>query len=144
MPNCAVKTNCIFFKCEDCQFECSKKSNYEKHLTTKKHLFNTINKSSNSKTYPPEPGLNCKYCSKKYKSRVGLWYHNKKCAGEKNSPTASYIGLSSDTEINTIINDNAAFKKLILEIVKSNSDLQKQNNELQKQMIEMCKNSVKQ
>jgi len=143
-PNCAVKTNCVLFRCEDCRFECVKKSNYEKHLTTKKHLFNAINKSYNSENATPEQVLNCKYCSKKYKSRVGLWYHNKKCTGEKNIPTASYIGLSSDTEINTIISDNEAFKKLILEIVKSNSDLQKQNSELQKQMIEICKNSIKQ
>ena len=133
--------NAVFFRCEDCYFECSKKSNYEKHLITQKHLFNTVNKTSNSENATPELVLNCEYCNKKYKSRVGLWYHNKKCIGEKNISTESSIGLSSDTEINTIISDNEAFKKLILEIVKSNTDLQKQNSELQKQMIEVCKSS---
>lgn len=143
-PNSAVKKNGVFFRCEDCHFECSKKSNYEKHLTTQKHLVNAVNKAFNIENATPEPVLNCEYCRKKYKSRVGLWYHNKKCTGEKNILTASSIGLSSETEINTIISDNEAFKKLILDIVKSNTDLQKQNSELQKQMIELCKNSIKQ
>jgi hypothetical protein len=54
----------------------------------------------------------------------------------------------NNASINHIIQDNEDFKKLILEIVKSNTELQKQNTEfqkqhgdLQKQMFELCKNT---
>ena len=136
-----LSKNAKLYSCKNCLFECSKKSNYDKHLSTQKHLFNTVNKTSNSENATALVVLNCDYCSKIYKSRVGLWYHNKKCTGGKNVSITSTIDVSVDAEINTIISDNEDFKKLILEIVKSNTDLQKQNSELQKQMIEVCKNS---
>ena len=133
--------NASLYRCENCLFNCSKKSNYEKHLSTQKHIFNTVNKSSNNKNATAYSVLKCEYCNKPYKSRVGLWYHNKKCTGDKNMFEASSIGSLSNIEINTIISDNEEFKKIILEIVKSNTDLQKQNSELQKQMMDVCKNN---
>ena len=67
--------NAEIFSCESCHFVCSKKSNYDKHLLTRKHKTLTKPESVNfgSET------LSCHYCHKLYNSRVGLWKHEKKC-----------------------------------------------------------------
>ena len=120
------------FICEGCDFICSKKSNFEKHLITKKHLFNT----SLTKKYPEETHI-CSNCNKKYKSRVGLWYHIKKC--QVNSEIHTIESKNSQSSITVLTN-------LVLEVVKSNGELlkqnqefQKENQELHKQVIEVCK-----
>jgi hypothetical protein len=63
------------FNCKECAFTTEKKCNYEEHLLTKKHKNNT--------TIAPVEVENkihmCLGCNKVYKSRVGLWYHNKNC-----------------------------------------------------------------
>jgi hypothetical protein len=65
----------------------------------------------------------CNVCDKIYKSRVGLWKHTKKC---KN------LEETTANEINTNETEYKMLTALMLEMVKSNS-------ELQKQMLEVCK-----
>jgi len=67
------------YKCELCKIETSNKKDYNKHLDTRKHKNNNI--LTNVNKYSPEQSTqhNCSICSKGYKSRVGLWYHKKKC-----------------------------------------------------------------
>ncbi len=65
--------NAEIFSCEECNFECSKKSNYEKHLLTAKHKNRTIL----NKKMPQ--GFVCEICNKSFKARNSLWYHKKKC-----------------------------------------------------------------
>jgi hypothetical protein len=126
--------NFIIFVCETCNLECSKKSNFAQHLSTHKHFVKENAKVVNKENATPAPSVNCVYCNKEYKTRVGLWYHNKKC----NSHTDI---IQNTNSIDTLIHDNKNFKKLILEVVKSNTELHKQNNELHKQMAEICKNT---
>jgi hypothetical protein len=119
------------FICDKCEFKCCKKSNYEKHLNTLKHksLTNLTEKKQKM------PHYSCSGCDKDYKSREGLWYHKKKC----NNNT-----IISENDENKIINspdDVKMLTSLIMEVVKSNSDLQKQTLEMQQQMLEVCKNN---
>ena len=105
------------FSCENCNYSCSKESDYIKHTLTRKHakLINV-----NMEIIEKSPVFSCSLCNKEYKSNVGLWKHKKKCKGDEN----------------VIINEHQNIEKLtnlILELVKSNT-------ELQKQMIEVCKN----
>ena len=106
--------NTLKFHCEKCAFKCSKKSYWERHIITAKHLkltsVNTI-LSTDMKTFM------CAICDKVYKSRVGLWKHAKICKIEE-TPT-------TETEYKMLTS-------LMLEMVKSNTDLQKQ-------MMEVCK-----
>jgi len=113
------------FDCENCKYTCSKKSDFDKHLSTRKHekLMNV-----NNKLIEKSPYYNCSQCNKEYKSNVGLWKHKKKCNIDEN------IKLSDLTLLEKIYNENIDFKNIILELVKSNT-------ELQKQMIDVCKNS---
>jgi hypothetical protein len=45
-------------------------------------------------------------------------------------------------EIKPEISDDSSLKDIIIELIKSNSELHKQSNELQKQVIELCKNGT--
>ena len=63
------------FKCAECIFKCKKRGDYNRHLTTNKH----IKIKEGKKIY------NCKLCDKIYLNRSGLWRHNKVCnTGVKN------------------------------------------------------------
>jgi len=120
------------FNCDYCDFKCSKKSNYEKHLNTNKH---SINISLTTKK--TEEFHTCSKCSKNYKSRVGLWYHIKKC---QTTECTSDAALSENTQSSITVLTN-----LVLEVVKNNSELlkenqefKKQNYDLQKQILDVC------
>jgi hypothetical protein len=106
------------FSCENCNYSCSKESDYIKHTLTRKHakLINV-----NMEIIEKSPVFSCSLCNKEYKSNVGLWKHKKKCKGDEN------IIINEHQNIDKLTN-------LILELVKSNT-------ELQKQMLEVCKNS---
>ena len=72
------------FHCECCDFTTSKKSNYKKHLATRKHqrgifLGNDFEKKMPiPKKMPKSKTLICN-CGKKFSSRSGLWKHQKNC-----------------------------------------------------------------
>ena len=121
------KSSTKFF-CEICHYNTSNKKDYNKHLSTAKHLANTL---GNNKS----PNNVCNVCNKNYKSRNGLWKHKKKCFNENETENKPVPVVSSS-------NDNKVMTELMVEIVKSNNDLQSQivksNNDLQKQVIEMC------
>jgi len=130
------------FECSKCNIVTRNKKDYNKHLLTTKHKksqeceIDLIN----------EPIFQCKICNKQYKSRNGVWKHSKNCTIDTTKVVTNEnipISISENNKsLNTIVNDNEYFKKLILEVIKSNTELQMQNNELQKQMFEMCKQSL--
>ena len=74
--------NAVFFNCEKCNFTCSKKSNFNSHLLTQKHI-NTAKKLTNTDTKNAENAeISNNYvceCGKKYKHRQSLFNHVKKC-----------------------------------------------------------------
>ncbi len=121
------KSSALFF-CKVCDYTTSRISQYNRHLLTAKHKNQQMETDLVHLVPPRQSVLNCNKCNKKYKERSGLWKHTKICKIEKKS-------------FDVIIDDNEAFKSLILEVVKNNTELQKQNNELQKQVLEVCKNS---
>tara|TARA_B110000285_G_scaffold11767_1_gene11706 strand:- start:935 stop:1363 length:429 start_codon:yes stop_codon:yes gene_type:complete len=61
------------FHCEKCEYTCNKNSEYNKHLSTKKHqiLQNPIHYTKQTFT--------CK-CGKEYKHSSTLYHHKKKCS----------------------------------------------------------------
>ena len=72
--------NPLKFECKKCTYVTSNKKDYNKHLTTAKHkklimLTEKIPKIPNT--------FICELCDKQYKSRTGLWLHQKKCASKQ-------------------------------------------------------------
>jgi hypothetical protein len=82
---------------------------------------------------------NCKSCNKEYKARNSLWYHEQKCFENNNQLKNDTV--EKEATINLLINEHTDFKNIIIDLVKSNSELQKQTLEMQQQMLEVFKNS---
>jgi len=120
------------FICECCQYKCYKKSDYEKHLTTPKHKKKSSLNTIEQETLTPILFM-CKNCNKTYKGRNGLWYHEQKCGIYKTETENIKIEISKteNTVIDSSSNEIKVLTDLVLELVKSNT-------ELQKQMIEVC------
>ena len=127
------------YSCAVCQIETNNKKDYNKHLLTTKH----INRTNVEQTIP-KPNYNCKICNKNYKARNSLWYHEQKCIYNSNiqTPLINEAPINEENiiiktlidENKELINDNKDFKNLILEMMKSNTDLQSK-------MMDMCKSS---
>ena len=108
------------FRCDLCDYICSKKGDFNKHLLTQKHT-KAYNGLQNNKEIPQLKTYNCPNCDKKYVFRQSLYNHKKGCNEKKTTE-------KTESEIKILTN-------LILEVVKSNADLQKQ-------VMDVCKNST--
>jgi len=120
------------FVCENCDFECSKQSDWIRHINRPKHI-----RETKEITETPKAGttFRCNNCTKEYKYYAGLWKHKKTC-------TEEIIEEETEKHLSTEDKKEEEFKiltNLVLEVVKSNSELQRQTNEMQKQMLEMYK-----
>jgi hypothetical protein len=125
------------FCCSICDYNTSRKSSFVKHLTTYKHIKFTNVNNSLTKSCETEPVFTCSKCNKNYKSRVGLWKHNKVCN------TTNVINEQNDVNEN-IINTNKIFEltqETIINILKQNSDFQQMLLEQNKTIIELSKNN---
>ena len=110
------------FYCEKCDYTCCKVYNWKKHLDTAKHLQETngsILETESGKKWQNEK-ICCEKCNKEFKTRSGLWKHNKNCNYED------------------IQNNETPDKELIMMLVKQNTQLFEQNNEL----LEVIKNGT--
>jgi hypothetical protein len=111
--------NAEIFECKTCDFKCSKKSNFNKHILTLKHKNRTILNNIEQKNADT---FCCSHCNKTYNARNSLWYHEKKClAYKKNAEKMPDLHKSEFKETDVIIT------------------LLNQNNQLQNQIIELCK-----
>jgi hypothetical protein len=156
MTDKKMPKNATIFICDICDFKCSKKSNYDKHLLTLKHLNADkmltnadIFNAENAENALPLNGHICE-CGKEYKHRQSLFIHKKKCPFLKNTDPDKNEDL-----INYLIKENQEFKSLILEIVKkdntinnnntiSNSNVNSHNKTFNLQFFlnETCKNAM--
>ena len=128
MDNFLDKKNAAFFYCETCDFKCCKLSNWNTHLTTRKHKLShkwitmdneSAGNNAEEKTYACQCGKNYKYSS-------GLSKHKHKCSVSK-SHTINEVDISND------FND-ISDKDLIMMLIK-------ENKELMKSMVDMSKNN---
>jgi len=68
----------IIYSCIKCNFDTRNKKDFNRHLTTAKHIkLDTLNEVE---PVSPQP-IACSICQKEYVSRSGMWYHQKKCKG---------------------------------------------------------------
>ena len=106
----------ILHECITCDFTCSRKGDWERHILTHKHKMKQ--NETNETNFAPKSAKTCLCCGIIFNSRTTLWRHKKMCPTLITEPTEN--------------DDSSSDKKLIMELLKS-------NNELQKQIIELCK-----
>ena len=124
--------NADIFKCEHCDFKCSKQSNWSTHLLTRKHQNRMKLNEKNEVT--AAPSFVCKKCDKSYKARNSLWYHENKCSlkpvvAEKIN--ADLIERILDDR-QRILDDNAELRNFIMEQSKITT-------ETVNKALELCK-----
>jgi len=121
------------YVCKLCDVNCSKKSDYARHLITAKHkkngngndleimeiagVVNFVNSVNSSKDK-----FICK-CQKKYNTLSGLWKHKQKCIVENSPPDNSNIKNSDQKQLDNnliveLLKQNQEFKEQIMELVK--------------------------
>jgi hypothetical protein len=110
------------YMCSYCDYTTCKKSSYDKHLSTQKHIIKSLCNTCNQEVAKSCLQHICEKCSKIYISRVGLWHHKKKCMLSAD-PQEKLENNASDKDelINYLIKENQEFKSMILEFVKKDS-----------------------
>ncbi len=119
------------YYCEKCDYVCSKKYNWDKHLSTTKHKMETpgnILETENGKKWQQE-FLTCENCNKTYKNRSGLWKHKKNCNSTMN-------------KFNIEVKDEPSDKQLIMMLIKENSELRKEQSDIKELILEIVKNGT--
>jgi len=128
-----VPKSSSIYKCEKCNYITSRKSQYDRHLSTAKHkmIVNDSIESSKQK----DPSFTCG-CGKIYKYDSGFYRHKRKCKYEDNlTNDISIVPESMDsTLVIELLKQNNEFKQLMVE---QNKQIQEQN----KQIIDLAKNS---
>ena len=124
-------------ECIGCNYKCSKKSNYIRHISTDKHKRIHLGYISEVKTSKNEHNNNygnnyfiCE-CGHKYKYSQGLSKHKKQCI---NNSSYDKNNNKSINNTNNTINEFTD-KQLILTLIKENS-------ELKNMMMEVIKNGT--
>jgi len=117
-----------YFKCENCHYFTSKKSNYNKHLLTLKHK-NLQNTDKNVAKVAIK--FDC-ICGKSYKHRQSLYTHQSKCMFKDKE---SIIELKEDNkelkeDNKELKEDNKELKNMIKELIKENTKQQTQISDL--------------
>jgi hypothetical protein len=115
------------FNCELCHYKCCKESDYNKHLATRKHL-KAYNCLHNPLENSPTKLYACMNCDKKYVFRQSLYNHKKTCKVKEEEIYIKDTPQKKEEEIK-------ALSTLVIELIKSNQDLQKQ-------MMDVCKTST--
>ena len=114
------------FSCDICKTETNNKKDFNKHLLTNKHMIRFNQKQLEEKSTEKNSLLKCSACDKSYHSRSGLWRHRNSCDVIKHKSNTVVIPQTQNTSSNEI----TVLTNLVLEVVKSNNELQNQINDL--------------
>ena len=106
------------FSCEICMYKCDNKFNYNKHLSTPKHL---KLKSEIEKTQQ----YTCTNCNNSYKHKPSLYKHKRTCAV---APASAAVSPTANELVN-----------VVTDYVKNSEKMQRESIELSKQILELYK-----
>ncbi len=102
------------YRCDECDYTCSGKSNYDRHISTRKHQFRTEQKC-----------FVCTVCNTRFKSKSGLWYHQKSCnETTKQNAVEEENKCNDDEELLKEFNNQPVPIELILHLIKDNKEFQ--------------------
>lgn len=117
------------FSCVVCDYNTCSKKDYNRHLSTRKHLRMTTELHLDDNLASLEK-FKC-VCGVEYKYRQGLWKHRKNCE-QKNTPESPIEPIDEETELNILT-------KLVKDIIKQNIDVIKHNQDLTNKIVDICK-----
>jgi len=121
MTTFLVPKSSNIFSCDKCHYNTSRKSQYDRHVLTPKHINRSQILQNTTNLVPKVPEFICNSCNKIYKHHSSLYNHKKKCLVDDKSCNNSKTTDNKDELINYLIKENQEFKNLILEIVKKDT-----------------------
>jgi hypothetical protein len=126
------------FQCILCNYICSKKYNYDRHIQTDKHkMIQTDTKNEQNEQNEQNTFSYCK-CGKKYKYDQGLTKHKKKCT--LLSSNTFFLDIVSQKKDKEDMNQPIS-TELIVELIKDNRELQQILVDQNKMIIELSKHN---
>jgi|LakMenEpi03Aug12_release.lakeMendotaPanAssembly.Ray.scaffolds.fasta_scaffold513443_1 hypothetical protein len=124
--NISLTKNNNKFYCNSCDFGCSKKGDWTRHIARPKHInIAKCDAQGTEKTYI----YICELCDKKYSSRNGLWKHKQTCnikneIKEYKEEEIIYNGLNikdKDALVIYLLKQNAELQNKIIEFASQKS-----------------------
>jgi hypothetical protein len=131
--NDKVPKKFLQFLCEKCDYTCSRQSQYDRHLSTRKHEMITNDNNKSSKKFH----TNSCVCGKTYKYISGLSRHKNICTSYQEiknevielenevievDPDNEVIDLDNETKV-TEIDQTSDNNELIMKLLKQNSEV---------------------
>jgi hypothetical protein len=130
-----------FFECIICEFNTSKKCDFNRHLKTLKHKNNEI--LINNSHERTNKQFACE-CGKVYKHNQSLYNHKKRCI-------IKTVDIKEEEHVNSVIVNNNIDQTMIMRLISENNDIknlllmqqqqlleqQKQLGEQQRQLVEI-------
>jgi len=134
----------VCYNCKPCGFTTDNKTDYERHLTRKKHILKSMpiteQPSSISNTYT------CHSCHKSFKCRTSIYKHKAVCKEVKVTTESTVTACAAPTSTSTPT--TTPTEQYLLEVITKNQELTsammiliQQNTELQSKMVEFCMNN---
>jgi len=123
LGNAIMPELCYRFYCNYCHYGTSKKSSFDNHNSSVKHL-NSLNgnkKEQNGNAIMPKlcsDKFTCQNCSREFKSSSGLWKHKGKCSEQANKQYIEEKAKSitdKDELIMFLIKECSDYKNIIIE-----------------------------
>ena len=131
--------NGMMYICNDCEYATKRKTDYNKHILTRKHIQITMDNGLSSHGYTCE-------CGKTYQHQSGLCKHRHKCKGPGPGPgqDISETTLPKPEEMMALmfklmcdkLPDKSDQSQLVIELLKQNQDFKEIMLEQSKQMSE--------
>jgi ribosomal protein L37AE/L43A len=138
-----IATKTKLYTCEICEYNTNNKYDFSKHLLTPKHKSRSSNRDLGQKIAKNRNELyTCSVCDKSYKSRNGLWYHEKKCKTIQNNSQheSVLLGKMVDTSIVIeLLKQNQEFKNMMIEQQHQLLEYQQKSDHRHDQLIEAVK-----
>jgi len=132
----------VKYFCKSCHYNTSRKSQYERHLSTAKHT-GKENASSwlvNASEKVPK-SFKC-ICGKEYKHDSSYYKHKKKCSFiDNNSSCEENISLTTEEIDEKTEEENPMNATMILELLKQNNEFKELLIEQNKKILELVGNS---
>ena len=104
--------------CKKCDFKCYKKSEWKRHIITRKHINETNETEMKQKISKNLKIYECDNCKDTFNSRTTLWRHKKKCSINEEKKEEQIA-----TEVPTL--NNYVDKELLKALIKNQETLGK-------------------
>ena len=131
------------FHCYECDYLCSKPSDWDRHIHTTKHVSRLSGTNMELAGTKKAHVFNCE-CGKQFQTKAGLWKHKSRGSCKKCTDDNQSGEVYNETQYSIHDKDN-----LILMLIKQNAELIKESTDLkhlmigtQSQMLEVIKNGT--